>query len=128
MAGKLSAQQQRRVDDILGFIKTVEHVKKLVAELDSSRAAKAMVINNISSMIERDLSTMRQRALTANVGTLADQAGTLSVVAGRSGGGIALKIRALTEGVNSLMMQLDNALKAAMKADAEPPKPGKPAA
>jgi len=35
---------------------------------------------------------MRQRALTANVGTIADIAGTMSVMAGR-GGGINMKIR-----------------------------------
>jgi hypothetical protein len=123
MAGKLSALQQRRVDEIQAFVRTVEHVKKLVAELDSNRAAKSVIISNISGTIERELSTMRQRALTANVGTLADQAGALAVLAGRSGGGLALKIRGLTEGVNSLLMQLDIAFKAALKADA-PAEPG----
>ncbi len=65
---------------------------------------------------------MRQRALTANVGTIADLAGTMSVMAGR-GGGINMKIRALAEAVNSIYMQLD----AAMKHATTPPEPKKPA-
>ncbi|PYO63894.1 MAG: hypothetical protein DMD70_03060, partial [Gemmatimonadetes bacterium] len=62
------------------------------------------------------------RALTTNIGTIADVAGTMSVMAGR-GGGINMKIRALAESVNSLYIQLDAAMKHAMT----PPEPKKPA-
>lgn len=115
MAGKLSGNQQRRLEELRGFLKTVEHVRRLVAELDSSRAARQMVIDNLSSAIEKDLARLRQRALTSNVGTLADTAGTLAVVAGRAGGGLQMKIRALQEGVNGLVMQLEQAIKLAQK-------------
>ena len=110
---KLSPNQLRQIELIQQFMRTVEHVKKLVAELEGNRAAKATVINGISGQIARELSQMRQRALTANVGTLADVAGALAVVAGRSGTGLNMKIRALGDGVNSMNMQLDQALKAA---------------
>ncbi|HEX9610670.1 MAG TPA: hypothetical protein VF978_02195 [Gemmatimonadales bacterium] len=110
MAEKRTPAQQRRIDDIHAFIRTVEHVKKLVTDLDSSRAARSQVIDNLSGSIARELSQLRQRAMTTNVGTLADSAGALAVMAGRSGGGLALKIRGLTEGVNSMLMQLDQAL------------------
>ena len=116
-AGKLSPQQQRKVDEILAFQRTVDHVKTLVNELDSNRAARAVITNNICGSISRELSSMRQRAMTANVGTLADTAGALAVLAARTGGGIAFKIRGLLEGVNSLHMQLDQSLKQAMQPD-----------
>ena len=62
---------------------------------------------------------MRQRALTANLGTLPDVAGNLAVVAGRGGTGLNMKIRALADGMNSMVMQLEQALKAAREIPAE---------
>src|SRR2546425_12610364 len=100
MVTKLTADQQRRVGDIQQFQKVVEHVAKLVAELNSNRTAKATFIDNICESIARQLSQMRQRALTSGVGTIADVAWAMSVMAGR-GGGMALKIRGLTEGGKS---------------------------
>ena len=124
MVTKLTADQQRRVGDIQQFQKVVEHVAKLVAELNSSRAAKATFIDNICESIARQLSQMRQRALTSGVGTIADVAGAMSVMAGR-GGGIDMKIRGLSDGGNSLRMQLDQALKQAMTPEPKQP-PGQP--
>ncbi|OLC03731.1 MAG: hypothetical protein AUH78_08845 [Gemmatimonadetes bacterium 13_1_40CM_4_69_8] len=124
MVTKLTADQQRRVGDIQQFQKVVEHVAKLVAELNSNRAAKATFIDNICESIARQLSQMRQRALTSGVGTIADVAGAMSVMAGR-GGGIDMKIRGLSDGVNSLRMQLDQALKQAMTPEPKQP-PGQP--
>src|SRR2546426_6721940 len=87
MVTKLTADQQRRVGDIQQFQKVVEHVAKLVAELNSNRAAKATFIDNICESIARQLSQMRQRALTSGVGTIADVAGARAVIAGGGGGG-----------------------------------------
>ncbi len=56
-----------------------------------------------------------------DVGTIGDVAGAMSVMAGR-GGGINMKIRGLTDGVNSLGMQLEMALKQALTPE-EPKKP-----
>jgi hypothetical protein len=120
---KLTPNQVRRIEEVQQFIRTVEHVKKLVAELEGNRAAKATVLNGISSQIQRELSQMRQRAMTSNVGTVADVAGSLAVIAGRVGTGLNLKIRALNDGVTSLMMQLDQALKAAHEPDKTDKKP-----
>jgi hypothetical protein len=110
---KLTPNQVRQIELIQGFIRNVEHVKKLVGELEGSRAARPVIINNICGAIARELSQMRQRALSANVGTLADTAGGLAVLASRQGSGINFKLRALAEGVNSLMIQLDQSLKSA---------------
>ena len=113
MVEKLTPNQVRQIELIQGFIRNVEHVKKLVGELEGSRAARPVIINNICGAIARELSQMRQRALSANVGTLADTAGGLAVLASRQGSGINFKLRALAEGVNSLMIQLDQSLKSA---------------
>ena len=119
MVQKQSANQIRRIEELQQYVRTVDHVKKLVAELESNRAAKPKILNNICANIARELGHMRQRALTANLGTLPDVAGTLAVVAGRAGTGIMMKVRALQDGINSLTMQLDQALKMAHEAPPE---------
>ena len=113
---KQSANQIRRIEELQHYVRTVDHVKKMVAELESSRAANPKVINNICGNIARELSHMRQRALTADLGTLPDVAGQLAIVAGRAGTGINMKVRALADGVNSMTMQLDQALRLAHEA------------
>ena len=113
MVEKLTPNQVRQIELIQGFIRNVDHVRKLVGELEGNRAARPVIINNICGAIARELSQMRQRALSANVGTLADTAGALAVLAARQGSGLSFKLRALAEGVNSLMIQLDQSLKAA---------------
>ena len=125
MVQKLTPNQVRQIELIQGFIRSVDHVKKLVGELEGSRAARPVIVNNICGAIARELSQMRQRALSANVGTLADTAGGLAVLAARQGSGLNFKVRALAEGVNSLMIQLDQSLKSAsqLEAPAEKPEP-----
>lgn len=115
MAGvKLSASQQRRVDQITELQKIVGHTRATLKELESNRAAKATVVNNLSGMIAREMQQMRQRLLTSPVGTVGDLAGNLSVVASRSQG-MNVKIRALNDGLTSIDMQLDLAMKNAMQ-------------
>ena len=113
MVQKLTPNQVLHIEEIQQFMRTVDHVKKLVGELEGNRAARPVIINNICGAIARELSQMRQRALSANVGTLSDTAGGLAVLAARQGSGLSFKVRALAEGVNSLMIQLDQSLKAA---------------
>src|SRR5881397_4084317 len=110
---KQSANQIRRIEELQGYVRTVDHVRKLIAELEANRAAKPKILNGICGNIARELSHMRQRALAANLGTLPDVAGTLAIVANRAGTGINMKVRALADGVNSMTIQLDQALKMA---------------
>jgi len=119
---KLTADQLRRIEEIEEFRRAADHLKRLVTELEGNRAGQTRTIAQLSEKIANEASQMRQRALTANVGTIADVAGTMSVMAGR-GGGINMKVRALADSVNSLYMQLD----AAMKHATTPPEPKKPA-
>lgn len=106
---KLSANQQRRVEEIEGFLKTVALVKRLVGDLEANRAARPQILEDIGQRISRELFKLRQRAVAANVGTVADVAGSLATVAKRSVG-LQMKIRALNDGVASLSFQLDRAL------------------
>ena len=119
---KLTAEQARRIEEIEEFQRAADHLKRLVTELEGNRAGQTRTIQQLSEKIANEASQMRQRALTANIGTIADVAGTMSVMAGR-GGGVNMKIRALAESVNSLYIQLDAAMKHAMT----PPEPKKPA-
>ncbi len=118
---KFSPEQLRRIEEIHEFQRTVDVVKHLVAELEANRAAATHTVQQLCERIAKETSQMRQRALTANIGTIGDVAGAMSVMAGR-GGGINMKLRGLTEGVSSLYIQLDQALKQAMT-----PEPKKPA-
>ena len=119
MAQKQSASQIRRIEELQHYVRTVDKVRKLIAELESNRAAKLSIINGICANIARELSHMRQRGLTANLGTLPDVAGSLAIVATRAGTGLMMKVRALHEGMNSMTMQLDQALKMAHEAPPE---------
>jgi len=40
---KQSANQIRRIEELQGYVRTVDHVKKLVAELEANRAAKPKI-------------------------------------------------------------------------------------
>jgi len=123
---KQTANQIRRIEELQAYVRTVDHVRKMVAELEANRAAKPKIINGICGNIARELSHMRQRALTSNLGTLPDVAGQLAIVAGRAGTGLNMKIRALGDGMNSLTMQLDQALRMAHEAKPEKPAEQKP--
>src|SRR5437667_8529496 len=106
---KLTADALRPIEEIEEVQRAVDHLKHLVTELAGNRAGQTRTIQQLSEKIANAASQMGQRALTAKVGTLADLAGTVSVMAGR-GGGINMKIRALAEAVNSIYMQLDAAM------------------
>lgn len=125
MVQKQTANQIQRIEELQQYVRTVDKVRKLVAELESNRAANPKIINGICATIARELSHMRQRALTANLGTLPDVAGSLAIVAGRAGTGLNMKVRALADGVNSMSMQLDQSLKMAHEARPEKEKENK---
>ena len=118
---KYTPEQLRRIEEIHEFQRTVDVVKHLVTELEANRAAATRTVQQLCERIAKETSQMRQRALSANIGTIGDVAGAMSVMAAR-GGGINMKIRGLTDGVTSLYVQLEQALKHAMT-----PEPKKPA-
>jgi hypothetical protein len=124
MADKLTVDQMQRIEKIEQFQKVVDHTHHLVQELAANRAAPTKILARICELIARDMSQMRQRALTTNIGTIADVAGSLAVMAAR-GGGMSMKIRGLEDGVHSLRIQLEHALKMASTIEEKKP-PSKP--
>ncbi len=71
---KLTADQLRRIEEIDEFRRAADHLKHLVTELEGNRAGQTRTIQQLSERIANAASQMRQRALTANVGTIADLA------------------------------------------------------
>lgn len=106
---KLTPLQAERVAQIEGFQKALAHIQKLVGELESNRAARPQVLQDLSAQIARELSRMRTRAVAASIGTVGDVAGQLSITATRSVG-LQMKLRNLHEGIASLSFQLERAL------------------
>jgi hypothetical protein len=117
---KLTPLQAQRIEQIQGFLKTLAHVKKLVGELESNRAARQQVLQALGAQISRELSRMRVRAVSASIGTVADLAGHLSIAATRSVG-LQMKLRTLNDGIASLGFQLDRALALAMAPEPKRP-------
>jgi hypothetical protein len=120
MVDKLTVDQMRRIEEIEAFEKVVDHTHHLVQELGANRAAPKKLLDKLCESIARDMSQMRQRALQTNIGTIADVAGTLAVMAAR-GGGMSMKLRGLEDGVHSLRMQLEHALKMASTIEKKAP-------
>src|ERR1700740_1496653 len=102
---KLTADQVRRIEEIEEFKRAADHLMHLVKELDSNRAGETRVSQQLGEQIVSGSSQLRQGALSANIGTIADVAGTMSVMAGR-GGGINMKVRALADSGGRLHLQL----------------------
>jgi hypothetical protein len=125
---KLSADQVRQIEEIQAYQRVADRLKHLVTELEANRAGQTRVIQQLCEKIAHETSQMRQRALSSGIGTIADVAGAMSVMAGR-GGGVLLKIRGLADGVNSLQIQLEAALSHARtpQEPKSPPQPKKPA-
>src|SRR5260221_10189089 len=119
---KLTADQLRRIEEIEEYRRAADHLKRLVTELEGNRAGQTRTIQQLSERIANEASQMRQRALTANVGTIADIAGTMSVMAGR-GGGVKMNIRGVARCRNRIDKNPDDAMKNATA----PPEPDKPA-
>ncbi|PYP19702.1 MAG: hypothetical protein DMD53_13600 [Gemmatimonadetes bacterium] len=124
MPEKLSAEQAQRAEQIQQFIKSVEHVQRLVAELEANRN-QPKIADNICHTIAREMSQLRHRAVAANVSTIADVAGSMSVLATRSGN-LNMKIRGLRDAVNNIQAQLDHELKAALHPERKGPQQPRP--
>ena len=117
---KLTPLQAERIQLIGEFQKSLARIRKLIGELESNRASRPQVLQDIGSQIARECSKFRARAVSANIGTIADVAGQLSVAANRSSG-LLMKLRTLNDGAASLAFQLERALTAA--STAEPNRP-----
>ena len=55
MVQKQTANQIQRIEELQKYVRTVDHVRKLVAELESNRAANPKILNGICANIAREL-------------------------------------------------------------------------
>jgi hypothetical protein len=113
MAGrKLSAKTEEEVVFMEHLLAQCDHLNKLVEEYSAaSKGTEALV-----QVITRTLSQIRQRAMIANLGAVADQAGTLGIAAGR--GSQMQRTRTLRDGIVGFKQLLERTMKATIDADA----------
>jgi hypothetical protein len=112
MAGlKLTARAQEEVDFLTDLLRKCDH---LGAEVEKYAAAKRGA-DMIVSQIARELGHIRQNAMIKNLGPIADQAGLLSVAAGR--GSQVSRSRTMREGIAGFKQLLERTMKATIDAD-----------
>jgi hypothetical protein len=122
---KLTPLQAQRIEQIQGFQRSLSTIKKLVSEMESNRAARPQVLQDMGARIAREFSRLRARATAASIGTVADVAGQLAIAASRSSG-LLMKLRTLNDGIASLNFQLDRALTAASTPEPRRPSGAEP--
>lgn len=108
MAGpKLSSKQQAQLAWLQTLPPKFEQFHKAI-ELMAIQQADEVVIRGLG----RRLDELKANAQGLGLGSLADTAGMMGMVA-RRGGGLQMKVRALQEGLGSLKINYDGALRAA---------------
>jgi hypothetical protein len=113
MAGrKLSAKTEEEVVFMEHLLTQCEHLKKLVEEYAAAKKNPEALVQ----VITRTLAQIRQRAMIANLGPLADQAGMLGIAAGR--GSQVQRTRVLRDGIAGFKQVIERTMKAAIDADA----------
>jgi hypothetical protein len=113
MAGrKLSAKTEEEVVFMEHLLVQCDHIHKLVEEYAAAKKNTDAMVQAIT----RTLSQIRQRAMIANLGPLADQAGMLGVAAGR--GSQMQRVRILRDGLAGFKQVIERTMKAAIDADA----------
>ena len=112
MAGrKLSAKAQEEVSFLENLLLQCDGMTKHIEEYASAKRGADAILQPIT----RRLGQMRQQAMVANMGPIADQAGMLGVAAAR--GSQMQRTRTLREGMASFKQLLERVIKATVDAD-----------
>ena len=112
MAGrKLSAKAQEEVSFLENLLLQCDGMHKKIEEYATAKRGADAILQPIT----RQLSQMRQRAMVANMGPIADSAGMLAVGAAR--GSQMQRTRTLREGMASFKQLLERVIKATVDAD-----------
>ncbi|MEO8448185.1 MAG: hypothetical protein ABI647_00245 [Gemmatimonadota bacterium] len=122
MAVKLSSRQQAQVAVLETFPPRMETIHRLIEEIAGLRADEQVV-----RRLGRTLDEMKAGASGMGLGALAETCGMMAIMS-RRGGGIQMKVRGLREGLASLKVNFDGAMRSATtpeKVEEKPPaKPG----
>lgn len=111
---KLSGSQQAQ----LAFLRTLppkfERIYRQIEEIATLKAD-----DMVQRGLTRSLDILRNEASSLTLTGLADVFGVMSNVA-RRGGGVQMKVRGLREGMNSLKVNYEGALRSASMAESAP--------
>lgn len=118
MSDKLSNQQHLRQSVLDALPKRFDQMHRLIEEIAGLRADES-----VSRRLCRILDESRAAANAAGMKALTETMGTMSMLARRNSG-LQMKIRGLREGLASLKINFEGAVRAASIPDAEGPKEG----
>jgi hypothetical protein len=113
MADKLTARQQAQLAVLRAYPRHLEQMHRLIEEIAGLRADDALV-----RRLCRLLDAAKIEANGVGLTSLADTMGNMSTMA-RRGGGIQMKIRGLREGLQSLRINFEGAVRDASRAEKE---------
>lgn len=107
MALKLSPRQQAQLAILEPLPRRLEHLHRMIEEMASLRADEAL-----QRQLARNLDELKAQTNSMGLTPLAETFGTMSMIARRSGG-LQMRVRGLREGLASLKINYEGALRAA---------------
>lgn len=107
MAGKLTPKQQVQLAILEPLPKRFEQINRMVEELASLRADETL-----GRQLARNLDEIKAQTASVGLASLADTCGMMATLARRSGG-TQMRVRGLREGLASLRINFEGALKSA---------------
>jgi len=113
MAKKLSAAAQAQFNFLQSLTPQFDRIHRLVEEMASLRLDEARVRS-----LTRQLDQLKTQAASLSLAPLADTFGMMSMLA-RRGGGMQMKVRGLREGMASLKINHEGAVRAIQAKAAE---------
>lgn len=105
MAKKLSAAAQAQFNFLQSLPPQFDRIHRLIEEMSALRLDEARVRS-----LTRQLDQLKTQAASLSLAPLADTFGMMSMLA-RRGGGMQLKVRGLREGLASLKINLEGAVR-----------------
>lgn len=106
MAKKLSAAAQAQFNFLQSLTPQFDRIHRLVEEMASLRLDESRVRS-----LTRQLDQLKTQAASLSLASLADTFGMMSMLA-RRGGGMQMKVRGLREGMASLKINHEGAVRA----------------
>ena len=114
-ASKPSARQQSQLDALRAYPAKFERIHRLIEEIASLRADETLVRS-----LCRLLDEMKANANSLSLNSLGETLSNMGTIA-RRGAGLQMKVRGLREGLISLRVNYEGAIRSASLADTEAP-------
>jgi len=107
MADKLTPRQKAQLEVLETLPKRFEHIHRLVEEIAGLRADESLI-----RRLCRTLDEGKAAANAVNLSALSETMGMMGMLA-RRGGGVQMKVRGLRDGLASLRVNFEGALRSA---------------